>query len=129
MYERWIRAVLRFRIAVVLVWVAVACAGVYAAAKLPPLLSNSFAVPGTDFDRARLILQRAYHDRPEGTFTVVFPVRRFDERTRRQLRRRLLLAAVVLPGEMVLSGHPRGIREGRRLGSAVFHRLFAENYG
>jgi RND superfamily putative drug exporter len=100
-YERWIRAVLRFRIAVVLIWVAVACGGVYATTNLPPLLSNSFAVPGTDSDRARLILQRAYHDRPEGTFTVVFPVRRFDERTQRQLRRRLLLAAVALPGARV----------------------------
>ena len=37
--------VLRFRIAVVLVWIAVAGAGVYATTSLPPLLSNSFG-PG-----------------------------------------------------------------------------------
>ncbi len=101
MYERWIRTVLRFRIAVVLVWVAVAGAGVYATTNLPPLLSNSFSVPGTDSDRARLILQDSYGDRPEGTFTVVFRVHRLGRTARAELRRRLLVAAVAVPGAHV----------------------------
>ena len=101
MYERWIRTVLRFRIAVVLVWVAVAGAGVYATTNLPPLLSNSFSVPGTDSDRARLILQGSYGDRPEGTFTVVFRVHRLGRTARAELRRRLLVAAVAVPGAHV----------------------------
>jgi putative drug exporter of the RND superfamily len=101
-YERWIRTVLRFRIAVVLAWLAVAGAGIYAATSLPPLLSNSFAVPGTDSDRARLILQHRYGERPEGTFTVVFQVKRPSDRgLRRELRRRLLGVSAVVPGGQV----------------------------
>ena len=116
MYERWIRTVLRFRIAVVLVWIAVAGAGVYATTNLPPLLSNSFSVPGTDSDRARLILQDSYGDRPEGTFTVVFRVHRPGRTARAELRRRLLLAAVARAGgacRALASGWRRAVR-GRR---------------
>jgi putative drug exporter of the RND superfamily len=100
--------VLRFRIAVVLAWLAVVAGGVYATDNLAPLLSNSFAVPGTDSDRARLILQHAYGERPEGTFTVVFRVRHPTARTRPELRRRLLLAAAVVPGAHVGALRPGG---------------------
>jgi len=96
-YERWIRAVLRFRIAVVFVWTVVAGAGIYGATSLPPLLSNSFAVPGSDSDRARLILEHAYGERPEGTFTVVFRA----SRPSAELRRRLVTAARTVPGAHV----------------------------
>ena len=44
------------------------------------------SVPGTDSDRARLILQDSYGDRPEGTFTVVFPVDRPGRTARAELR-------------------------------------------
>jgi putative drug exporter of the RND superfamily len=100
-YERWIRTVLRFRIAVVVAWLAVVAGGIYAAGNLAPLLSNSFAVPGSDSDRARLILEHAYGERPEGTFTVVFRVHRPTAQTRRELRRRLLVAAPIVPGARV----------------------------
>ena len=108
MYERWIRTVLRFRIAVVVIWLAVVAAGAYAADNLAPLLSNSFAVPGSDSDRARLILQHAYGDRPEGTFTVVFRVHHPTARTQRLLRRRLVLAAAVVPHAHVGPLRPGG---------------------
>jgi len=72
--ERWTRAVLRFRVAVVGAWLAVVVVGGWSWARLPPLLSNSFSVPGTESERARVLLAERFGERPEGTFVVVFPV-------------------------------------------------------
>jgi hypothetical protein len=72
--ERWTRTVLRFRVAVLGLWLAVLVVGVWSTTRLSPLLSNSFAVPGTDSDRARTILTRNFGERTDGTFTVVFRV-------------------------------------------------------
>src|SRR5256885_445509 len=65
-----------------------------AAARLPPLLSNTFNVPGTASDRARTILARSFGERPDGVFTVVF---RVPPSQRARLERRLIRAARVLP--------------------------------
>jgi len=72
MSERWTRAVLRVRIPVLLAWAAILVAGFVASLHLSRLLADVFTVPGTDSDRARLILQREFGDRPDGVFTVVF---------------------------------------------------------
>jgi RND superfamily putative drug exporter len=71
---RWTRFVLRHRLAVVCFWLAVLLSGGFASAKLSPLLSNTFAVPGTDSERVRSILEHQFGDRPDGSFTVVFEV-------------------------------------------------------
>ncbi len=63
---------LRHRVLVVALWAAVLVAGGYASTRLPPLLSNTFAVPGTDSDRVRSALDAHFGDRPDGSFTVVF---------------------------------------------------------
>jgi RND superfamily putative drug exporter len=70
----WTRFVLRHRRAVLAFWAAVVVAGGFASTKLPPLLSNSFTVPGTASEQARDILQQHFGDRPDGTFTIVFQV-------------------------------------------------------
>jgi RND superfamily putative drug exporter len=93
--ERWTRAVLRFRRAVLLAWLTVVAAGLVAAVRLPPHLSNSFAVPGTESDRARSLLQREFGERPDGTFLVV--ERRSRAGSLRGFRSRLDAAAHVLP--------------------------------
>jgi RND superfamily putative drug exporter len=80
-------------------WLAVAAAGIVAAAHLSPLLSNSLAVPGSESDRARVLLERHYGERPDGTFTIVVPTA--SPRSRRaqaDLGRRLRAAASVVPG-------------------------------
>jgi len=64
--------VLRHRRAVLVAWVAVFLAGGLASARLSPLLSNTFRVPGTDSERVRAALQERFGDRPDGSFTVVF---------------------------------------------------------
>ena len=70
--ERWTRIVLRFRWPILAAWLVVLVLGAWSSTRLSPLLSNSFAVPGTDSERARAILQRSFGERPDGTFTVVF---------------------------------------------------------
>ncbi len=68
----WTRFVLRHRRAFLAFWIAVLLAGGFASSKLSALLSNTFAVPGTDSEHVRQVLQRNYGDRSDGAFTVVF---------------------------------------------------------
>ena len=98
MPERWTRAVLRFRVPILLCWLAVLAVGIVASIRLPALLSNTFTVPGTDSDRARVILAREFGERPDGVFTVVFRVARPSDRTvRARLQRDLNRAARLVP--------------------------------
>jgi putative drug exporter of the RND superfamily len=106
--ERWTRGVLRRRLLVLAAWLAVATSGVVAAAHLSPLLSNSLAVPGSESDRARRLLEEHYGERPDGTFTVVFPTRvPRSERLQQDVRERLRRAARAVP-EGVASEPRRG---------------------
>lgn len=80
-------------------WAAVLAGGLAASTQLPSLLTNSFAVPGTESDRAARLLATHFDERPEGTFIVVFPVRHSsDIALRRRLERRLARAALTIPG-------------------------------
>ena len=54
--ERWTRLMLRYRWAVVAVWLLVLLAGGWSSTRLSALLSNTFTMPGTDSERARTIL-------------------------------------------------------------------------
>jgi RND superfamily putative drug exporter len=92
--ERWTRIVLRARVPILCAWLAVLVVGVVAATRLTPLLTNVFTVPGTDSDRARVILTRDFGERPDGVFTVVF---RAPRSARAGLQRRLAAAARVVP--------------------------------
>ena len=111
MLERWTRGVLRFRVAVLAVWLVVLVVGVWSTSRLPGLLSNSFEVPGTDSDRARTILARHFGDRPDGAFTVVFRVAHPSDATlRARLRARLERAAHVVPtGHLDVFGTGGGV--------------------
>ncbi len=89
----------RFRRPVLAAWLVLLVAGVTLSLLLPAHLATSFAVPGTDSDRADSALARGFGERPEGTFTVVFRVRHASDATvRRRLRARLDAAAGTLPG-------------------------------
>ncbi|HEY6960615.1 MAG TPA: MMPL family transporter [Gaiellaceae bacterium] len=98
MPARWARLVLRFRAAVLAFWALLLVAGALAWPRLTPLLTNSFDVPGTDSERARQLLESDFGQRPDGTFTVVFPVRHpSNAATRDRLRRRVAAAARAIP--------------------------------
>ncbi len=108
MLERWVRGVLRHRSLVLAGWLVVVAVGVVATFRLPALLANSFAVPGTDSDRARAILSDHFGDRPDGAFTVVFDVEHPSDRTTRAAtERRLAHAARAVP-----TGRPGELRSG-----------------
>ncbi len=107
MLESWTRAVLRFRLIVLACWLALLVVGALSAARLPALLSNSLDVPGTDSEAAQSILARHFHERPDGTFIVVFPVREPSARVVRALHRRLQDASRAVPG-----GHATALRTG-----------------
>ena len=96
---RWTRFVLRHRSSVLAAWALVLVLGAVASTRLAPLLSNSFDVPGSDSERARQLLARDFGQRPDGTFTVVFPVRHPRDRAlQTELRRRTAEAAKAIPG-------------------------------
>ncbi len=111
MHERWTRAVLRHQTLVVAAWLVVLVVGIVASTRLPELSSNTFSVPGTDSERARIMLEQSFDERPDGTFTVVFEVARSsDKATQRAIEKRLERAARAIPG-----GQARPIRTARGL--------------
>ena len=57
---------LRFRWLVLAGWLVVLAGGVFASTRLPAHLANSFAVPGTDSQRAEAVLARDFGERPGG---------------------------------------------------------------
>jgi RND superfamily putative drug exporter len=108
--------VLRFRYAILGLWLTVVVAGAFAAKALPGQLASSYAVPGSESARASSALARGFGERPDGTFTVVFPVSRApNARQVAALRARLERAARSLPG-----GHVASFRAG---GSVVYGEI------
>ena len=100
MLERWTRTVLRFRAFILVCWLVVLVAGSLGAAALPRLLSSSYAVPGTESERARTLLEGQFGEQPEGTFVAVFEVTGTSEELEVELQRRLERAAENLPVEL-----------------------------
>jgi len=103
----WTRAVLRHRVIVIACWLVVAVAGAVCATRLPALLFNSLAVPGTDSQAAETILERHFGESTDGTFTVVFCVTSPSAQTLRALRAHLATAARAVPG-----GHAMALKTG-----------------
>jgi RND superfamily putative drug exporter len=102
----WTRLVLRFRWPILACWLVVLLAGGYATAKLTPLLSNTFTVPGTDSERARSILQQHFGDRSDGEFLIVYKIRNGTAGVRLRIERSLQEAAKAVP-----TGKPTGLRD------------------
>ncbi len=94
----WTRLVLRHRWPILAAWLCALVVGFVAFLHLSSLLSTSFAVPGTDSERARQVLGERFHDRSDGRFVVVFrTVRQVTPDERARLERELRRAANVVP--------------------------------
>src|SRR5436190_65155 len=104
----WTRVVLRFRWPILAAWLAILLAGGVATAKLSPLLSNTFTVPGTDSERARTILQDHFGDRSDGEFLIIYRVRNGTAGARLKLERSIRQAARAVP-----SGQATALREAK----------------
>jgi len=89
---------LRLRLPVLAIWLAVLIAGGFASTRLSGLLSNDFRVPGTDSAQAQSILQHRFGDRSDGEYLVVFKVTRAaDPALLGRLQQALDRAVAVIP--------------------------------
>jgi uncharacterized membrane protein YdfJ with MMPL/SSD domain len=96
--SRWTRLVLRMRWIVLGIWLVVVIAGGVASTRLDGLLSNDFAVPGTDSARAQTVLTRHFGDRADGEYLILFRSTHMPDRTLLvRLQRRLDRAATAIP--------------------------------
>jgi RND superfamily putative drug exporter len=93
---------------VIVFWVLVFLLGGIASAKIAPLLSNTFSVPGTDSERARAILEQHFDQRPDGDFIVVFRVDKATPQAVAQAQEALVAGAAKVdtghPGKAVAAG-------------------------
>jgi putative drug exporter of the RND superfamily len=69
--ERLTRTVLRFRWAVLAIWLVLLVASGAAASRLTDLLTNRFTLPGTDTSKVEKVLQENFGQVPDGSFTVI----------------------------------------------------------
>ena len=69
--ERLTRTVLRFRWAVLAIWLVLLVASSAAASGLTDLLTNRFTLPGTDTAKVEKVLQENFGQVPDGSFTVI----------------------------------------------------------
>ena len=107
--SRWTRAVLRLRWPILAAWFVILVAGGWSSTQLSGLLSNTFAVPGTDSERARTILVQHFGDRDYARFIVVFRTDRPATRDlRAALEQDLRNAARVVPGGIANGLQPAG---------------------
>ncbi len=97
MFERWIRAVIRWRRIVFIGWFLIAVVGALAAVQLPSLLTTSLSVPGTSSAQADTILIHDFHENVEGTFTVVQPLTNGSSAQVASLESRIKRAVSALP--------------------------------
>ena len=68
---RWARTMIRYRWAVLAVWLVAVIAAGAASSGLSSLLTNRFVLPGAESDKARNILQQHFGQKPEGSFSLV----------------------------------------------------------
>ena len=73
---RWARTMIRFRWAVLSLWLVAFIAAAAASAGLSDLLTNRFVLPGAESDKARNVLQDHFGQKPEGSFSIVVRTKR-----------------------------------------------------
>jgi putative drug exporter of the RND superfamily len=69
--ERWAQSMIRFRWAVLAVWIVLVVVAGAASAGLSDLLTNRFVLPGAESEKAAHVLEDHFGQKPEGAFSVV----------------------------------------------------------
>ena len=103
----WARTMIRFRWAVLAVWIVAILAAGAASAGLSDLLTNRFALPGAESEKAASILKDRFGQKPEGAFTIVV--------TTPPGKAQALLPQVSAAGERAASKLPTGRFAGARV--------------
>lgn len=68
----WVRAVIRHRLIIIAVWIAISAAGAVASANIDQHLTTSLEVPGSQSAQADEILTTQFDENIQGTFTVLY---------------------------------------------------------
>ncbi len=102
MLARWSEKVLKARLIVVFVWVALSAFGFYGANNLDKYLTTSLEVPGSDSAIANQLLDQHFKENTEGTFTVMYA---FEQATKQEIADfniRILKASSVIPNSEII---------------------------
>lgn len=108
MLAAFTRQVIRFRLVVVLLWVAVLAFGVFASAGVNAKLSTSLAVPGSDSTKAEEITVKNFGENSEGTFTVVYYFKHGTAAEIAGLKEKVAAAAATIPTGKVIQSKVLG---------------------
>jgi uncharacterized membrane protein YdfJ with MMPL/SSD domain len=97
MLERWTRAIVRHRFAVIAVWLALVILGVFAGSNLNNHLTTSLTVPGSESAKAGEILIDHFQENSEGTFTVLLQFKKASNKEIEGFKAKIAAAASTLP--------------------------------
>ncbi|CAB4589541.1 unannotated protein [freshwater metagenome] len=93
MLTRLTRSVIRFRLPIVFLWIAIIAFGSFASMGVGAKLSTSLAVPGSDSTKAEELQSKIFGENSEGTFTVVYPLNKTTVDQLENIENRIAIAA------------------------------------
>jgi RND superfamily putative drug exporter len=101
MVVRWSQTVIKARVLVLAIWIALTAFGLFGAANLEPLLTTSLEVPGSSSATANSILNEKFKENTEGTFAVIYKYTQADADQFANFKVSVARAALVIPGSEV----------------------------
>ncbi len=107
MCERWTRAVIHYRGAVIAAWVVIVIFGLFSGSRLSQHLTTSLVVPGSESAAAGAILSERFGESVEGTFTVVLPFNKATPIEIEKYKEKIAAAASVIPTGKII--HARAL--------------------
>ena len=102
MLDTWTYRVVRYRYAVVLIWIALSLAGLLAGTKLDALLTTSLEIPGSQSAQAARILTDHFDENTEGTFTVIYQFKNATAGEIDVMKSQVISASRVIPTAQVV---------------------------
>ena len=115
MLERWTRRVVRYRFAVIAVWLVLVILGFLAGSKLNEHLTTSLSVPGSESAKVENILADHFKENIEGTFTVIFKFKNASALEMAAFKNKIASATTAIPTAK--------ITQQRALGGVLFTNI------
>ena len=97
MLVSWTRGVLRLRMPIVATWLILIVVGLFAAANLNQYLTTSLEVPGSQSEKANVLLATHFDENTEGTFTVIYKYSNATDAQMLEFKESLANAAKAIP--------------------------------
>ena len=97
MLERWTRAVVRNRFAIIAVWLALVILGLFAGSNLNDHLTTSLTVPGSESAKADEILVDHFKENTESTFIVLLKFKNASAEEIAGFKAKIATAASTVP--------------------------------